>query len=387
MSISKLAAVFLFFCSAVYGSKFNPSDSVHTCSYFITSEPSNARVFINDSLYGLTPLKLFDFPGMSFYLRIKSDRDSNWVMAVKASGKSEVSIHALLEENYSVLNIHSDPEGADIFINGTNKGKTPVEGIKIPSGLTDVKLVKKDYITRDESFYVPQYSHHRHDISVRLKSSFSTMDLSVFSDYDKISLDGKQLDPKDLDRLKIIAGEHYISAENTLQNKRLAFDFSIDGDAHYAAVTKTKFQSTPLVLSLFVPGLGQTYEASYLKGIGIMGGFLGLAAAVYITADDYLQKKELYNLRMDKYLSSENEMDAMASKRLMLQAKDDMDKAALPKSLTVGLLAGVYIYNLIDVLLFHSAKDIADVKKMQESSGLSWQLDKDNLSVEMKIKF
>ncbi|HEX2867431.1 MAG TPA: PEGA domain-containing protein [Ignavibacteriales bacterium] len=387
MSISKLAAVFLLLYSVVSGSSFSPSDSVHTCSYFITSEPSNARVFINDSLCGQTPLRLFNFPRLSFSLRIKSDKDTNWVMAVKAQERNEISIHALLDKTYSILNVHSDPEGASIFVNDSLRGKTPLDDLRVNDGLTTVKLVREGCLQKEETFYIPKYSHHRHDLNIKLKSPLSSLDLSALGKYSNIVFEGKQINQKVPASIVIPAGEHFISAEDTKKNEKLALDFISEGEFHYTIITKKKFQSTPLVLSIFVPGLGQAYDGSLIKGLSLMGGFLGLGAAAYLTADDFSQKKGLYNLRMDKYLASENETDALANKKLMMQTKDDMDKASGPKNLTLGLLAGAYIYNLIDVLLFHSVKDFADLKKMQELNGLSWQLGKDKMSVGMKFNF
>lgn len=70
-------------------------------------------------------------------------------------------------------------------------------------------------------------------------------------------------------------------------------------------------------------------------------------------------------------------MEALANKDIMFSAKDEMDKALKTKKLAIGLLAGVYIYNILDVIVFHSVKDVLDLTnasrdfKISGSAGLN----------------
>ena len=63
------------------------------------------------------------------------------------------------------LNIDSQPEQADVFINGRIQGKTPITNLKVTAGSLHVSIQKSGFLPADTSFLVK----NGHNLSFRLK--------------------------------------------------------------------------------------------------------------------------------------------------------------------------------------------------------------------------
>ncbi len=91
----------------------------------INSTPEGADVYINNKYEGITPIKHDILPG-TYKIRIKKDpsykeiTDDMKISAGKTSSKNYTLVAAYF------LEVKTNPEGADVSIDGNYKGKTPI---------------------------------------------------------------------------------------------------------------------------------------------------------------------------------------------------------------------------------------------------------------------
>lgn len=118
----------------------------------------------------------------------------------------------------------------------------------------------------------------------------------------------------------------------------------------------TKYGARGLWRSAIVPGWGQFYKGSYLKGGLILGGTAALVGGIVATEtikSDYVRKigethnadqKRLYAKRVDQFSTTRN--------------------------ICIGALGALYIYNLIDAIASPGARRVV-VKEIKSSGGQS----------------
>jgi hypothetical protein len=107
----------------------------------ITSFPEGASVTIDGELRGTTPLRLSMAPG-SYSLELRRGNISR-VLPLAIESNTTVEPFADLSPSLAAsgrLEITTDPAGADITVNGTPRGKTPLVLAAVPAGQYRVTL-------------------------------------------------------------------------------------------------------------------------------------------------------------------------------------------------------------------------------------------------------
>lgn len=119
----------------------------------------------------------------------------------------------------------------------------------------------------------------------------------------------------------------------------------VDSKVKFDNIVKTdKYGGIGLWRSALVPGWGQMYKGSYVKGGLIMGGtvaFVGGALYTGLTRQDYLSKMD-------------NTHNASTKQQYMTKANN----MATGMYVCIGGLAALYIYNLVDAIVAPGARRI-----------------------------
>jgi len=109
----------------------------------IRTSPSGARVMAGDRLLGRTPLVDIPIPARVRHLRFELD---GFLPMEKEVPPDARSLELTLERAPVVLRIHSEPSGAEIFLNDELVGKTPLAALSVPGeGLHRLTLKKPGY--------------------------------------------------------------------------------------------------------------------------------------------------------------------------------------------------------------------------------------------------
>ncbi|WP_010476896.1 protein kinase domain-containing protein [Thermococcus zilligii] len=114
----------------------------------IQSNPSGAKVILDGSYAGETPLTIQVPPGTHSIILIK-DGYQEYRTTITLSPEESKAISATLITSttppYGYLTVYSDPSGARVFIDDSYVGDTPIENYKLPTGEHTVKIVKQGY--------------------------------------------------------------------------------------------------------------------------------------------------------------------------------------------------------------------------------------------------
>lgn len=119
---------------------------------------------------------------------------------------------------------------------------------------------------------------------------------------------------------------------------------SISSPQFDSFIKTNKYGGNGLWRSMIVPGWGQLYKGSKLKGGLIFGGTIAFAGGIIITESmrsSYIQKiNQTYNVNSILYYS------------------DKVNQVNCAKNICIGGIAALYIYNLIDAVVAPGANRI-----------------------------
>ncbi|MFC2101143.1 PEGA domain-containing protein [Bacteroidota bacterium] len=109
----------------------------------ITSNPSNANVYIDDKLIGTTPISDWIVTSGSYNIKIQNELyypDEQIIVLEKGDVKN---LDFILKPAFGVLKITSEPTNADIYIDGQFQGNTPYTNPKLRSGNYNIRVGKE----------------------------------------------------------------------------------------------------------------------------------------------------------------------------------------------------------------------------------------------------
>lgn len=120
----------------------------------ITSQPVEAKVFLDGKESGRTPLELKGIAEGEHRLRLELENHYPWEEKVFVNSGQSTQTNASLALKLAVLEVASVPAGADVHVNGRFFGKTPLRIDKVAPGKVSVEVAAEDYRTFAETFNV-----------------------------------------------------------------------------------------------------------------------------------------------------------------------------------------------------------------------------------------
>lgn len=314
----------------------------------INSLPNGASVFVNDTLLGTTPLTIFTLPKHEKRLRLVLAGYKEWNYNFAILKESQNFITVIMDDRYGILSISSDPMDAEVFLNDSLIGKTPIEEVKLDRRTYNVKIKKKDFET-----YERELSPQRilMTISPKLASNISYISFNKNLNTEKVYIDGKEITNDSLELRTISKGIHQIDCSQPGTNRTLSENINFQADKLYSI----RLATDPIIPSLYsalIPGAGQIYNGSYLKGLTFFSGALVSGIILNSAINNYDIKYKSTTDAQNLYLNSNDEAHALYYRNLVLQSRADADDALRYKRIAIGVFLSIYLYNLFDVLFF-----------------------------------
>ncbi|MEN3038495.1 MAG: DUF5683 domain-containing protein [Candidatus Kryptonium sp.] len=123
----------------------------------------------------------------------------------------------------------------------------------------------------------------------------------------------------------------------------------------------SKRKLTALTYSTFIPGAGQFYLGHKIKGAFFTLTTFGSLITAVVSQNNLVGGNErLENLEI-QYQSTMNWERAEQIWQEMLQVKANIDRDYKRRNLFLGITAGLWVVNIIDVLLFTPDKGSGDI--------------------------
>ena len=334
------------------------NDSLKTRNLIITSDPEESRVYVNDSLVGVTPVDIIGIMKTPFKLKLIDSANNKWNISIAGENLVENSIHALIAKNYGLLNIISHPSGASVLVNDSLIGITPIQFVKVPLGVIKIDINKEGYQTWTMGYVLRKEYNRVITCTAELKSNYSTMFFNSLGEGAKVTMSGLEREFQEGDSLTMLAGTHSVSVHLPGRINNAELHFALLPNQNYKLSLRKNVYHPELVLySILLPGSGQFADGAKAKGLGIFTGIFALGSAAYFFSDDYARKVDNYNSARIDYLAANDEITAIAAKDVINKLKNEADRSLQKKRLFTALFVGAYLYNILDVVVFHSLKE------------------------------
>ena len=116
----------------------------------VSSTPDKAKVYINNEYKGDTPLKL-DLDVGTYSLKISKSGYQDYTDKITIEENKVLKISPKLSsttpttKNVGYLTVNTNPQGADVYVNNKNIGKTPIKSYKLNEGTYTLRIKKEGY--------------------------------------------------------------------------------------------------------------------------------------------------------------------------------------------------------------------------------------------------
>jgi hypothetical protein len=348
----------------------------------INSIPQDARVYFNDTLIGNTPLDIYRISLKANTLRLIKEGYNDWTTNIFSYKNVVEDITAILDGDYGIVDILSEPSDAQVFIDDSLIGITPLKEIQLSCSRHKFRISKDGYESFSSVYLIPP---RQFSIFPILKSVTSTVSFNEVKPSVQIIVDGMQLDKNSLENLTITAGQHEIEYKGAPLKRSFSQKVYFDSEYSYR-VELASHSYYPFYYSMLLPGSGQIYNGSVIKGAAIMTGTLVTGVLALSSISNYNSKVEAAHNAQTLYRNSSNESLASYYHDIVMSSRSDANKALNLKRVAIGAFLGMYFYNLIDALLFESSNEIKVYsRKINVNTDIS--LNGGNYSLELYLPF
>jgi hypothetical protein len=116
-----------------------------TWSLSITSNPLGAKVYINGTYKGVTPIKI-ELKKGSYTVKLSKDGYKEYTTSVTMNKSNQLNINLTKIPKKSILHVYTVPAGANIYLNDKLIGKSPLYFYQIDVGTYKIHISKEGYL-------------------------------------------------------------------------------------------------------------------------------------------------------------------------------------------------------------------------------------------------
>ncbi len=135
----------------------------------ISSEPDGAKIFLDNTFVGITPMSLKKVAEGEHEIRLVKLNYEPWTRKVIVRSFQPTDVKTTLEVSPGMLSVNSNPPGADIFLKGKFVAKTPHILSNITPGEVVLRVEKKGYEEWTTSTFIEPNEHKVLDIDLKEK--------------------------------------------------------------------------------------------------------------------------------------------------------------------------------------------------------------------------
>lgn len=124
-------------------------DSEPLCQVRIITEPDGATVSCDGVLRNASPVSLLDLQPGDHLLTVEKKGYKKVRRTVSVMQGEKVAVRLQLEPILGLILVHSNPDGAEVQIDGADRGKTPLFMSDLPFGKYRLRLAKTGYLPKE----------------------------------------------------------------------------------------------------------------------------------------------------------------------------------------------------------------------------------------------
>jgi hypothetical protein len=341
----------------------------------ISSKPSDATIYLNNQNEGRTKKKLIKMPG-EYQLRITKNMYEPIEEIITVSSTSENEWSYTLTKAVGKLSIKITPPNAVILIDGE---PLIVDTKELAAGEYQIEVRKNGWHSKIQN--ITMIKGVDKDISIQLVQKTGNLQLTVepyetlilFEQNGKVleSLRGTQYKPD------IPIGDYsiFLSAngyKNVRKSLSIAEGITTSLDVKLKKLYYVKPRGQALWRSTLLPGYGQLYEGRPLWGFVYLVAEASLIYNLNIQRSDYNKLHQDYLDKRDVYSNFQGSQDQISQRWTEVQTAFNASESNYQKQqITMGLIAGTYLWNIADAWLFMPRRTEVNLSAGISSAGRS----------------
>ena len=333
----------------------------------VLSIPEGAQVYVNGALLGVTPIAAAKINPGNVEVRVVKEEFSEWGRNATVLAGKETRLDPTLTSTVGSLAVNISPSDAEVYVAGKSVGKGSFQGYKLPAGRHEIRVSKEEFSDYREFVTIEPGSER--PLTVKLESSVGFLSVSVSDPIAEIRVDGKRVSSGSLQGYKLTVGDHTVEVRDPSSSTPPRETIHVrPGRESKLEARFGVFSATPLLRSMFVPGLGQLLNGSGSKGVFFLVGAIGGGAYTYKTHTDYTKKSDAYNSTVYEYQVATTVAEATRLRNEMNARYAELDQAKKNRNIAFLGAGGLYLLNLLDALIFESS--VNEMKVVAQSRGL-----------------
>jgi len=198
----KKVLIIIIFTSILFSSCISNKGTLTVDSY-----PSQAEVYINGEHIGTTPLSKSLKIG-KYIVEVKKEGYKVYSKEIEIKIGKETIVIANLERMVGGLSIKTEPDGANVYIDGKNYGTTPIEIYDIEIGKHEVLITKEGYKSIIKEVEIKDEVI---EISEVLVKGVSKAYINSNPKGATVLIDGKEIGKTPLEIKEISLGRHFVT--------------------------------------------------------------------------------------------------------------------------------------------------------------------------------
>lgn len=331
--------------------RIGPADTVSRY-LSVLSTPVGCDVYLDGEFVGTTPYgsTTIEYGVHVVELRMEGFASVVDTITVRYRTPVRISRHLMM---LGAIQVTSDPQGANVFLADTIAGMTPLSLSGMRPGRTPIRVNSPEYSEFNSRIVIPESSTV--SVHVKLVAAYGMLNIRLEGPDAMILLDGDTLGRGSLEPMKVPVGRHELSfRSNVSELERNSTIHILPRGFVEVHAEVDKPMLTPVLMSFILPGSGQALYGRSTRGTLILGAFLGSVGATATSHYSFMKARDTYNDARTSYL-----LEAIDERRLielrknMIGKRGDAEAARTRTYVFGGIAAAIYVYNLLDVLVFN----------------------------------
>ncbi|MBD3166354.1 PEGA domain-containing protein [bacterium] len=196
-------------------------EQVQNGNLYVETTPPGAKVYLNEvEQSGLTPLSLNELRPGTYTIEVVKYLYQSHVRTVEVRELDYTNVQVDMIENWGSLRIASEPLGALVYINGQQRGLTPLEYPRFNAGTYSVRLVQQLYHETMDTLELPVGG--RIDTTYALRPNFGTLAITSDPIDAQVEVDGIAWGTTPVQKDQVLSGTHLVRVhkENFFEQER-----------------------------------------------------------------------------------------------------------------------------------------------------------------------
>jgi hypothetical protein len=336
----------------------------------------DAKLYVDGKPVSISQNKLVEILKGSREIILRKNRYEDFKQVVEVKPGDTLAINAELQAKFGFMQFENF-QGIDVWVDSNPTETTGLVEVDAGKRTVRIKHPRLGELTR--AFMVASGQTTVLHVDDFEQSGVLNISVDVPAD---ISIDGKVIG-KTLASQDLPAGTYKIEVSHPVLGQR-SEEVNIQPNQRTSLfMYMLPSRSTAYVLSL-IPGASQIYK-NQSRGYIYSGLFAVTAGASIYFLMDYTKKNNDYNAAISSYNSATTSTEAAKYRQQVLSLYDGVNNASKMKNTALMAAGAIYVWNIIDALIFTPELGYRGEGKKAVNVGLNPT--RDGLKLELSMKF